>query len=36
VLARQLAGMPDEEVRAVCWANAAALFRHPVPASARP
>ena len=36
LLARQLADLADDEVRAVCWANAAALFRHPVPATVRP
>jgi len=28
---RGLAGMTDTEVRAITWANAARLFRHPVP-----
>jgi hypothetical protein len=24
-------GFPADEVRAICWENAARLFRHPVP-----
>ncbi len=28
---RGLAGLPDDAVRAITWANAAALFDHPVP-----
>jgi predicted TIM-barrel fold metal-dependent hydrolase len=31
LLRAHLAGMPDDEVRKVCHANAAALFRHPLP-----
>jgi predicted TIM-barrel fold metal-dependent hydrolase len=30
-LASQLAGLPPDDVARVTWANAAALFRHPVP-----
>ena len=30
-LASQLAGLPDADVARVTWANASALFRHPVP-----
>jgi predicted TIM-barrel fold metal-dependent hydrolase len=30
-LASQLAGLPPDDIARVTWANAAALFRHPVP-----
>lgn len=28
---KALAGLPEDEVRQICWANASALFRHPAP-----
>ena len=31
-LREQLAGVPDDEVRRICWANAVELFRLPAPA----
>jgi len=34
-LAAQLAGLPAPDVERVTWANAAALFRHPVPEAVR-
>jgi len=36
VLERQIGSLPEEEIRAICWQNAAELFRHPVPDDARP
>jgi hypothetical protein len=33
---RDLADIPDDEVRMVTWQNAATLFRVPVPEGARP
>jgi predicted TIM-barrel fold metal-dependent hydrolase len=36
VLEHQIGGLPDDEIRRICWQNAAELFRHPVPADARP
>lgn len=36
LLQRHLSGLPDAEVRKICWENASSLFRHPAPADARP
>ena len=33
LLRKQLAGIPADEVARICWANASALFRHPIPDS---
>jgi predicted TIM-barrel fold metal-dependent hydrolase len=33
VVARDLAGLPDDDVAAITWRNASELYRHPVPAS---
>jgi predicted TIM-barrel fold metal-dependent hydrolase len=35
-LREQLAGVPDDEVRRICWQNAVDLFRMPTPPEARP
>jgi predicted TIM-barrel fold metal-dependent hydrolase len=35
-LREQLAGIPDAEVRRICWQNAVELFRMPTPPEARP
>jgi hypothetical protein len=32
---RDLAGLTEDEIRRVTWANAAGLFRHPVPEALR-
>ena len=31
VIAEELAGLPAEDIRKITWANASALYRHPVP-----
>jgi predicted TIM-barrel fold metal-dependent hydrolase len=35
-LREQLRGVPDDEVRRICWQNAVELFRMPIPPEARP
>jgi predicted TIM-barrel fold metal-dependent hydrolase len=35
-LREQLRGVPDDEVRRICWQNAVELFRMPTPPEARP